>query len=130
MSFGSSISNNISTGYVADTSSTHGYDDEEDDNDEEQQSQSNKIGELSFVCVSHAGEVFVYIPIKLLLGIEEGDFDEKDDGVERDTKHELEKVSSFFFGKELFHNLQHTWKPLAEPSTRIHLSVFEHDIQQ
>ncbi|MGK3741673.1 MAG: hypothetical protein ACI90V_008527, partial [Bacillariaceae sp.] len=83
-----------------------------------------QIGELSFVCVSQAGEVFVYDPIKLLLGIEDvSGLDQE----EKDAKKDLEDVSSFFFGQQLFQNLQEKWKPLAEPSSRIHLSIFEHD---
>jgi len=93
------------------------------------QQQSNEIkncGELSFVCVSQAGEIFVYDPIKLLLGIEDvsGLRDE-----ERDAIKDLEGASTLFFGQELFQNLQETWKPLAEPSTRICLSLFEHEQQ-
>jgi len=126
LSFGSMGSNNKE--YVADTAS-HSYDNDDNEEDKlQKQDQNKKIGELSFVCISHAGEVFVYDPIKLLLGIEEENLDEDD--TDREAKHELEKVSSFFFGQELFQNLQQNWKPLAEPSSRIHLSVFEHDIQQ
>lgn len=84
-------------------------------------------GELSFLCVSQGGDVFVYDPIKLLLGIE--DVSNLDDG-EMDAKKGLEDISNFFFGQELFQNLQETWKPLAEPSTRIHLSLFEHEHQK
>ena len=86
--------------------------------------EDNNCGELSFVCVSRAGEVFVYDPIKLLLGIE--DVSGLRDG-EKEAKKSLELASTFFFGQELFQNLQETWKPLAEPSTRICLSIFEHD---
>ena len=90
----------------------------------ENTTEDNSCGELSFVCVSRAGEVFVYDPIKLLLGIE--DVSGFRDG-EKEAKKSLELASTFFFGQELFQNLQETWKPLAEPSTRICLSLFEHD---
>ncbi len=85
-------------------------------------------GELSFVCVSQAGEVFVYNPIHLLLGINDKDASAT---TTTTTNHDddLENASNFFFGQDLFQNLQTTWKPLAEPSTRIHLSIFEHDQQ-
>ena len=88
------------------------------------QQSATSIGELSFVCVSQAGDVFVYDPIKLLLGIDDVSSLREE---ERDAKKSLEGASNFFFGQELFQNLQETWKPLAEPSTRIHLSIFEHD---
>ena len=77
--------------------------------------ESKDYGELSFVCVSEVGEVFVYDPIKLLLG---------NDG---QSKRNLDDASTFFFGQALFQNLEETWKPLADPSARIHLSLFEHD---
>ena len=91
------------------------------------------VKELCFVCVATTGDVYVYDPIQLLLGSENSTtFTENATTttstiVESDSQLQLEQMSSFFFGPELFQNLQETWKPLAEPTARIHLSIFQYD---
>jgi hypothetical protein len=82
------------------------------------------LGDLFLVCLSHNGKVFVYDPWTLL----------RVDTVSNDKIHnknsnqdDLEQVSQYFFGRDLFQTLQESWKPLSEPIATVRLTVFQHD---